>query len=116
MICLKASIRIVLGLCLLTMGLDASALDVETLRRDPNLTPENFARYFQGFHFELNEKIQAPDVFLARETGDCDDYATLAADLLKERGYTTRLLVVFMPKNTHVVCYVEETKSYLDFN
>src|SRR5258708_13760480 len=103
MIGFTALFRIVSCLCLSGMAVTAPALDLETLRRDPNLTPENFSRDFEGFHFELNEKVQAADVFLARETGDCDDYATLPADLLREKGYTTRLLWVLMPKHTPMI-------------
>jgi hypothetical protein len=92
------------------------AVTLQQLKNDTELTPERFARYFADFEFELGETVQAPEAFLATKKGDCDDYATLAADLLKARGYTTRLIVVFMPKDIHVVCYVEETKCFLDFN
>jgi hypothetical protein len=101
---------------LLLFTLPARAATLEQLRSDPNLTPERFASYFKDFTFQLLEKVQPPDVFLATRNGDCDDYATLAADVLKEKGYTTKLVVVFMPRDIHVVCYVAETRSYLDFN
>lgn len=93
-----------------------SVLTVARLRNDPELTPEKFMSYFRDFKFQLGEKVQAPDVFLARRTGDCDDFATLAADILREKKYTTRLIAIFMKQETHVVCYVEEIKGYLDFN
>ena len=53
---------------------------------------------------------------MEKKAGDCDDFATLAADLLRERGYTTRLVVVYMHKDVHVVCYVAEVNGYLDYN
>jgi hypothetical protein len=64
----------------------------------------------------LGGEVRKPETFLANRSGDCDDFATLAADLLRERGYSTRLVVVFMPNDVHVVCYVAETNSYLDYN
>jgi hypothetical protein len=94
----------------------SSGVTLQELRNDAHLTPERFATYFADFQFELHEKVQPPEVFLATKKGDCDDYAILAAEILKQKGYTTRLVVVFMAKDIHVVCYVEETKSFLDFN
>ena len=79
-------------------------------------TPAKFAKFFSGFEFVFHSEVQSPEVFLATEAGDCDDYATLAAAVLKEKGYTPRLITVRMPKVIHVVCYIEETHSYLDYN
>jgi hypothetical protein len=93
-----------------------SALSLAELRADPNLTPERFMKYFADFKFELGHEVQKPDSFLASQCGDCDDFATLAADILHEKGYSTRLIVVYMPHDAHVVCYVAETHSYLDYN
>ncbi len=104
-------------LCLTLLAvLPGRAVTLEQLRNDPKLTPARFAKYFADFEFEAHVEVQAPDVFLATQRGDCDDYATLAASILKEKGYTTRLIGIRLPNATHVVCYVEETKSYLDFN
>jgi hypothetical protein len=94
----------------------ARALTLAELRAEPNLTPERLMTHFADFKFELGSKVRAPDTFLANRCGDCDDFATLAADLLKEKGYSTRLVVVYMPNDVHVVCYVAETNSYLDYN
>lgn len=99
---------------MLVWALDAVTL--EDLRQDPNLTPERFARYFRNFRYVFHEEIQSPEVFLATEAGDCDDYATLAADLFAARGFHPRLIAVRMPGVTHVVCYVTESGCYLDFN
>jgi hypothetical protein len=93
-----------------------SALTLAELRADQHLTPERFMKYFASFKFELGHDVQKPDAFLSSQCGDCDDFATLAADVLREKGYTTRLIVVYMPRDTHVVCYVAETHSYLDYN
>ena len=100
---------------LLTPGL-AGAVTLADLRADPKLTPERLMAYFADFKFELSRQVRQPETFLAKRSGDCDDFATLAADLLREKGYSTRLVVVFMPQDVHVVCYVAESHAYLDFN
>lgn len=92
------------------------AVTLEEIRATRNLTPQTFAAYFSNFEFKYHHAIQPPELFLATESGDCDDYATLASAVLKEKGYTTRLVTIRMPKVTHVVCYVEEAKCYLDYN
>jgi hypothetical protein len=94
----------------------AAALTLAELRADPNLTPERFMKYFANFKFEMGRTVRKPEVFLETQSGDCDDFATLAADLLRQKGYTTRLVAVFLPEEVHVVCYVAETNSYLDYN
>ena len=102
--------------CLSLLCFSAFGLTLEELRTTKNLTPTTFASYFQDFEFNFRKEVQTPEVFLATRSGDCDDYSTLAAAVLRERGYTPRLIAVRMPGVTHVVCYVEETKSYLDYN
>ena len=94
----------------------SSAISVRELRAAPDLTPENFAGHFRNFKFEFRAKVQSPDKFLASRSGDCDDYSTLAAQILRERGYTPRLIAVRMPKIVHVVCYISETQSFLDYD
>ena len=79
-------------------------------------TPAQFAHKFAGFKFAYHTKVQEPNIFLQTQSGDCDDYATLAADVLRKSGYKPRLFAVRMKGETHVVCYVPETKSYLDYN
>ncbi|SPE59892.1 hypothetical protein SBV1_3520005 [Verrucomicrobia bacterium] len=108
--------RTFLGGLLVLYTQAAPGLTLEQLKSDKNLTPERLIRQFADFKFELGRTVRQPEVFLERRAGDCDDFATLAAGLLRARGYTTRLVVVFMPNQTHVVCYVEEIKGYLDFN
>ena len=92
------------------------AVTLEQLRQEPNLTPERLIGYFRDFKFQLGEKVQAPEIFLAAQSGDCDDFASLVAEVLRERKYTTRLIAVFMDGQTHVICYVDEIKGYLDYN
>jgi Transglutaminase-like superfamily len=95
---------------------NAANLTLEQLRNDSSLTPERFGRYFRDFEFKLGQDRQAPRDFLAARSGDCDDFACLAAEVLREKKYTTRLVAVFMKGQTHVVCYVDEVHGYLDYN
>jgi Transglutaminase-like superfamily len=97
-------------------GLPAFGSSLAELKADRNLTPETLMKYVASFSFEAGRTVRSPDEFLRQQCGDCDDFATLAADLLRERGYQTRLVAVFMPGEVHVVCYVAEVSSYLDFN
>jgi hypothetical protein len=93
-----------------------NALTLTELKADVRLTPEALLRRFAQFKFKLFDGVQPREKFLASEKGDCDDFATLAADVLREKGYHTRLIAVFMPTQVHVVCAVTETKAYLDYN
>jgi hypothetical protein len=102
--------------CLLFFSFSIFGIDLNDLRSAPDLTPRKFAAYFSDFEFKFHAEIQSPDAFLATRSGDCDDFSTLAASVLREKGYTPRLITVRMPGVTHVVCYIEETKSYLDYN
>lgn len=95
---------------------ELDGLTLEDLRADKDLTPRKLMARFSRFKYELHAEVQTPEAFLASESGDCDDFATLAAVVLREKGYTPRLVAVRMPGLTHVVCYVAETGSYLDYN
>lgn len=103
-----------LAICLATAPLFGVTL--EELRSDAKLTPESFARHFSNFKYERHDEVQPCEIFLETRAGDCDDFATLASMILREKGFTTRLISVRLPEDTHVVCYIEERKSYLDFN
>ena len=95
---------------------ELSGLTLEDLRNDPDLTPKKLMARVSRFKFKLHAEVQCPEKFLANECGDCDDFATLAAQVLREKGYKPRLFAVRMPGLTHVVCYVPETGSYMDYN
>lgn len=96
--------------------LDMSALTLEELRKEKNLTPETFAALFSDFKYKRRDEVLKPGAFLKAQEGDCDDYATLAALVLREKGYTPHLIAIRIPGEVHVVCYIEETKTYLDYN
>ena len=92
------------------------AASLNDLLNQKDLTPEGLARGFADFAFELRPQVQGPDVFLQRKRGDCADYSNLASTVLTHHGYTTKLVVVMMSKQTHVVCYVKEAGGFLDYN
>ena len=100
----------------LLLGPAAQAVTLDELRSISKLTPEKLANYFADFEFKFHAEVQDHEVFLATKSGDCDDYATLAAEVLSRCGYTPRLIAVRMKGETHVVCYIQETESYLDYN
>jgi hypothetical protein len=95
------------------------AFTLSDLLSDSKMTPKKFAGYFEDFEFELHPfDVQDPDVFLETQRGDCIDYAVMADYVLKQDGYSTRLIRVEMVgKNMgHAVCYVTQSTAYLDFN
>jgi hypothetical protein len=95
---------------------ELSGLTMDDLRNDPDLTPKKLMARVSRFKFKLQAEVQCPEKFLAAETGDCDDFAVMAAQVLREKGFNPRLFAVRMPGLTHVVCYVGETGSYMDYN
>lgn len=101
---------------LLTVPGSALPVTLDDFRRENRMTPQRFASHFSEFRYQFFEEVQLPEIFLASETGDCDDYATLAASVLREKGFRPHLVAVRMPGLVHVVCYVEEIKGYLDYN
>jgi hypothetical protein len=102
--------------CCFAFSWPLAAVTLNELKADPQLTPQRFASYFADFDFQFRAEVQSPKDFLAARCGDCDDYATLAAEVLAGKGYTPHLVAVRMKGIVHVVCYIEETQSYLDFN
>ncbi len=113
--------RGLLRLCLIAgaFGLPGQlgAVTLEELLTQPKLTPKKFAAHFGDFGYEFNAPIQPAGTFLARKRGDCDDYSVLAAHVLAQHGYTTRLIHVRLTgRVAHAVCYVNEAKAYLDYN
>jgi hypothetical protein len=103
-------------LCLSVLTISSSALTLEQIENSPELTPQRFAGFFRSFAFRFHTEVQSADAFLTTESGDCDDYAILASSVLRRHGYNPRLIAVRMSRMVHVVCYVPETKSYLDYN
>jgi hypothetical protein len=94
----------------------ANALTMRQLKSMPNMTPDKLARCFADFEFKFHEEVQDHDVFLRTKSGDCDDFATVAAEVLERDGYTPRMIAIRMKGETHVICYIDETQSYLDYN
>ena len=97
--------------------LPVSALTLDDLLTDPQMNPKRFASYFENFEYEYHDEVQAPDVFLGDRRGDCDDYAVLADYVLKRKNVGTRVLHIrLVGRIAHAVCYVTESKAYLDYN
>jgi hypothetical protein len=104
----------------LAVAVAAGRLDAVTLAdllNDPKQTPKRFAAHFENFDYEFHAAVQPADVFLANRAGDCDDYAILADYVLKRKNFTTRLVrVSLVGRIAHDVCYVVQSKAYLDYN
>ena len=113
---MKPLLAVVFWSVLLVSSANTRALTVEELRASPNLTPEKFSSLFANFKFVFRANVQKPAEFLASQSGDCDDFSTLAAAELAARGYSPRLIAVRMKKEVHVVCYIDEARGYLDYN
>jgi hypothetical protein len=96
--------------------MSSSAARMSDLLDQKDLTPDGLARVMADFSFELAPQVQEPEIFLRRKRGDCADFANLASLVLAHRGYTTKLVVVMMSRQTHVVCYVKEAGGFLDYN
>ncbi len=111
----KAFVVLLVALVLSSLS-TAHALSISELQNVRDLTPQKFANYFADFEFKFHEEVQNHDAFLTSKSGDCDDYATVAAQVLKPRGFTPRLIAVRMKGETHVICYVNEAHGYLDYN
>jgi hypothetical protein len=94
----------------------AGAVDLNGLLNQKDLTPERLVRAFATFDFELSQQVQDPQTFLQRRKGDCADFSNLASAVLERRGYTAKMVVVMMPAQTHVVCYIKEAGGFLDYN
>lgn len=93
------------------------AVTLSQLQQDRRLTPKRFANYFADFGYDFSVAVQPAEIFLAREKGDCDDYAVLADYVLNPRGCGTRLIHVrLVGQVPHAVCYVGQAKAYLDYN
>lgn len=95
-------------------------LDAVTLMElitQPNLTPKKFASYFEDFEYEFGHTVLPAETFLQARRGDCDDYAILADYVMRRHNQPTRLIHVRMVGQVaHAVCYVTDSKAYLDFN
>lgn len=93
------------------------AVTLEELQQNSKLTPKSFAALFESFEYEYHPEVQWPNVFLAERRGDCDDYAVLADFVLKPKGFATRVIHIrLVGRIAHAVCYVDQSRVYLDYN
>ena len=88
------------------------------LEQEPELSPKQFANLFENFRFSYSPYVLPVDVFLGSQAGDCDDYAVLADHVLSRKGSHTRIIRVALAGAdfSHAICYVTESKAYLDYN
>lgn len=111
-----ARILVAVLLSALALSPSAHALTMRQLKSIPHLTPEKLEQQFADFEFKFHAEVQDHDVFLRTKSGDCDDFATVAAEILTANGFTPRMIAIRMKGETHVVCYCEEAHGYLDYN
>ncbi len=107
------------GLC---AGRTDSPLDL-VARSHP--TPEQLA-HFLNTHLTFREDLplfgqadywQSPEEVLSRGQGDCEDYASLAADLLARQGVRSFLFSLYGEKGyAHTVCVFVEGGRYSVLN
>ena len=84
-------------------------------------TPKAVSAFLkQTFKFQRDQDIfgeverwQSPQEFLARKTGDCEDYALLARDLLVRNGIEAYVFSLFGDEGyAHTVCVFVEDGRY----
>ena len=95
----------------------ARAGGLNDLLNQKDLTPESLARGFADFTFELaSPDAGAGGVFTAQMRRLRGLSPIWRPPSWHRRGYTTKLVVVMMSTQTHVVCYVKEAGGFLDYN
>ena len=83
-------------------------------------TPKAIAAFLDhGFTFQRDEELfgeadrwQAPEEFVARTAGDCEDYALLARALLRRNGIEAYVFSVFGKEGyAHTVCVFKDDRG-----
>ncbi len=119
---LRRTLPVLLGAILVTAASAAlkptERFTLEELDRERAMNAHQFANLFELFHYSYYPYVQQVEDFLENQAGDCDDYAVLADHVLAGKGYHTRLVRVALAGSdiSHVICYVNENKAYLDYN
>ncbi len=95
-----------------------SPLSLQTLSAELT-SPEKIARYlWRNFAYEKDqsqfgteEYWQSADQFLSNRKGDCEDFALLASELLKQSGRTAFIVNIYGSRYAHTICiYIENGK------
>lgn len=104
-----------------TLGAYSSSLALDQLAHQYT-TPKAIAGFLQhDFTFQRDDDLfgeadrwQSPEEFLARKTGDCEDYALLAKALLERNWITAHILSLFGDDGyAHTVCvFLDEHGRY----
>lgn len=66
--------------------------------------------------FGRRDYWQAPEEFLARRQGDCEDYALLTEAVLRHQGVEAFVFSLYGPGYAHTVCLFREGDRYHIFN
>jgi len=103
----------------------ASAVSLEPLSIESIVlaypTPKGLAQFLrQAITFTTDEELfgepdhwQAPEEFLARRAGDCEDYALFAQAVLQRQGIEAHVLSVFGEEGyAHTVCAFRQSGCY----
>ncbi len=107
----------ILSLALTAPQPSQAPVTLASLLDDPGLTPRRLEARVEDFDYEQHPGIRSPEVFLSLGRGDCDDFACLADYVLRRRHLTTKLVHVrLVGQVAHAVCYVDESRAYLDYN
>lgn len=83
-------------------------------------TPEKIAKYmWRNFLFEKDQRQfgqeeywQTPEEFMSTKKGDCEDFASFAASMLRANGVNAFILNVYGDRFAHTVVAFEENGLY----
>lgn len=99
-------------------------MSVDTIAQT-HLTPEALATFLRRAFtsttddalFGVPDYWQAPEEFLARRAGDCEDFALLAQAVLTRQGHDAFVLSLYRPGGSgHTVCVVRQPGKFLVFD
>lgn len=96
-----------------------SPLSLQTLSAELT-SPEKIARYlWRNFAYEKDqsqfgteEYWQSADQFLSNRKGDCEDFAVLARELLKQSGHKAFIVNIYGTRYAHTICVFIENGKY----
>jgi hypothetical protein len=86
----------------------------------PTQTPEQIAKWFSSeFKYQAKnpDMPQTPEETLKLRTGDCDDFAFLAAAILAENGVKSKVIIIKYRGSDmmHAICIYRDDNGTYDF-
>lgn len=83
-------------------------------------SPEDLARWLSrefSYTMTLPDGVHSPDATIASRSGDCDDFAILASDILTRMGVENRVLVIRFTglSMAHAICIWREPNGLYSF-